>query len=78
MAIRRELIDELLKDYKKPEDILGEQGLLRELKKAILERALNAELADHLGYEKHDPQRDEREGTEGRGWGDPVGSASRP
>jgi putative transposase len=55
MAIRTDLIDELLKDYKKPEDILGEQGLLRQLKKAILERALNAELGDHLGYEKHDP-----------------------
>lgn len=49
------LLDKLLKDYKKPEDILGEQGLLKRLSKAILERALGAELTDHLGYEKHDP-----------------------
>jgi putative transposase len=53
--IEKELLDKLLKDYKKPEDILGEQGLLKRLSKAILERALGAELTDHLGYEKHDP-----------------------
>src|SRR6516164_2859612 len=49
------LLDQLLKNYKKPEDILGEQGLLKRLSKAVLERALGAELTDHLGYEKHDP-----------------------
>jgi putative transposase len=55
MAIDKELIDQLLADYKKPEDIIGENGLLKELTKAILERALAAEMTDHLGYEKHDP-----------------------
>src|SRR6266403_6233910 len=55
MAIDKGLIDQLLTDYKKPEDIIGENGLLKELTKAILERALEAELTDHLGYEKHDP-----------------------
>ena len=35
---RDELIDELLKDYKKPEDIIGENGLLKELTKASLEQ----------------------------------------
>ena len=49
------LLDQLLKNYKKPEDILGEQGLLKRLSKAVLERALGAELTEHLGYEKHDP-----------------------
>src|SRR6516165_12798724 len=49
------LLDQLLKNYKKPEDILGEQGLLKRFSKAVLERALDAELTDHLGYEKHDP-----------------------
>src|SRR5436189_2952422 len=49
------LLDELLKDYKKPEDILGEQGLLKQFSKRVLERALGAELTEHLGYEKHDP-----------------------
>src|SRR6202522_1622768 len=55
MAIDKKLIDQLLTNYKKPEDIIGENGLLKELTKAILERALGAEMTDHLGYEKHDP-----------------------
>ena len=55
MAIDKALIDQLLADYKKPEDIIGENGLLKQLTKAILERALQAELTDHLGFEKHDP-----------------------
>ena len=55
MAIDKKLIDQLLTDYKKPEDIIGENGLLKQLTKAILERALAAEMTDHLGYEKHDP-----------------------
>lgn len=49
------LIDQLLKDYKSPEDVLGENGILKQLTKAILERAMGAELTTHLGYEKHDP-----------------------
>src|SRR6202045_3073931 len=55
MAIDKALIDQLLADYKKPEDIIGENGLLKQLTKAIRERALQAELTDHLGFEKHDP-----------------------
>ncbi len=54
MAIKQEIIDELLKDYKNPEDLLGEEGLFKALKKALVERALSAELTDHLGYEAHD------------------------
>ena len=53
MPIRTELIDELLKDYKKPEDLVGENGLLKHLTRALVERALGAELTHHLGYEKH-------------------------
>ena len=53
--IKASLVDELLKGYEKPEDIIGENGLLKRLTKALLERALNAELTNHLGYEKHDP-----------------------
>jgi putative transposase len=53
--IKPELIDELLKGYQKPEDLIGENGLLKQLTKAVLERALSAELTHHLGYEKHDP-----------------------
>ena len=53
--IRPELIDELLKGYKKPEEITGEGGLLKQLTKAILERALESEMTHELGYEKHSP-----------------------
>jgi putative transposase len=53
--INVDLIDQLLKDYKSPEDVLGENGLLKQLTKAVLERAMAAELTHHLGYEKHDP-----------------------
>jgi Transposase, Mutator family len=53
MTIRRELIDELLKDYETPQDILGERGLLKELTKAVIERCLETELDTHLGYPRH-------------------------
>ncbi|MCP4295609.1 MAG: transposase [Proteobacteria bacterium] len=56
MAIKQDIIDELLSEYKNPEDLLGEGGIFKELKKALLERALGAELSDHLGYEKGDPK----------------------
>lgn len=55
MAINTDLIDQLLKDYTQPDDVLGENGLLKQLTKAVLERALQAELTHHLGYEKHSP-----------------------
>jgi putative transposase len=54
MPIDNKLIDNLLKDYKTPEEILGDNGLLKQLTKAVLERAMQAELTDHLGYEPHD------------------------
>jgi len=53
MAIEKDLLDRLLADYKKPEDLIGESGLLKQLTKALLERALEAELTDHLGHERH-------------------------
>lgn len=50
------LLDQLLAAYgHRPEDIAGDTGLLKQLTKALLERAMQAELTDHLGYEKHDP-----------------------
>ena len=53
MEMDKELIDRLLGDYQKPEDLIGENGLLKQLTKALVERALQAELSTHLGYEKH-------------------------
>ena len=55
MAIDPKLVDQLLADYKKPEQIIGENGLLKQLTKALLERAMHAELDEHLGYVKHEP-----------------------
>lgn len=56
--IRPELLDELLKDYQQPDDLLGQDGLLQQLTKALVERALNGELTHHLGYDKHDASGD--------------------
>jgi putative transposase len=55
MPITKQLLDELMKEYTNPEDLLGETGLLNQLKKALIERALEGELTHHLGYEKHSP-----------------------
>ncbi|MCM3903731.1 MAG: IS256 family transposase [Pyrinomonadaceae bacterium] len=49
-----ELIASLLKNYNNPEDLIGEHGLLKQLTKQLLERAMAAELTDHVGYEKHE------------------------
>src|SRR6201986_3669702 len=51
--IRPELLDELLKDYRKPDDLLGQDGLIQQLTKSLVERALQGELTHHLGDEKH-------------------------
>ena len=52
--IRNELLDELLKDYQNPEDLIGKDGLLKQLTKRLLERAMKAELDHHLGYTKNE------------------------
>ena len=46
-----ELIDEWLKQGRKPEDV---KGLLQQITKAVLERAMQGEMTHHLGYEKHE------------------------
>ena len=51
--IKDELLDELLKSYSSPEDLIGPEGLLTELKQRLIRRALDAELTAHLGYDKH-------------------------
>jgi transposase-like protein len=53
---QEQLIDELLKDYKGPESFWGELGIFAQLKKKIIERTLDAEMDNHLGYTKHDPR----------------------
>ena len=51
--VPEELLAKLLADYKKPEDLIGENGLLKQLTKLLVEKALDAELTEHLGHEKH-------------------------
>ncbi|MCA1605838.1 MAG: IS256 family transposase [Acidobacteria bacterium] len=65
-----DLVDQLLKDYRQPEDILGENGILKQFTKALLERAMQVEMSEHLGYEKHDAAGDNsgnsRNGSSGK------------
>lgn len=53
MVIKEEVLEELLKDYKNPQDLLGKEGLLKGLTKRLLEKAMDSELTHHLGYEKY-------------------------
>ncbi len=46
------LADSLLANYKKNEDLIGENGLLKQLTKMLVERALEVEMSDHLGHDK--------------------------
>lgn len=52
LTISKDLLDELLKDCARPEDLLGDAGLMKELKIKLMERMLGAELTAHLGYEE--------------------------
>ena len=54
-AVPKELIASLLADYRKPEDLIGEHGLLKQLTKILVEAALETEMADHLGHGKNEP-----------------------
>ena len=67
-AIPESVLDQLLANYTNPLDLTGEDGLFKQLKKALIERALGAELTEHLGYEKGDPA--------GRGSGNSRNGAS--
>ena len=51
--VPQELLAQLLADYKKPEDLIGENGLLKQLTKLLVEKALDAELTEHLGHERN-------------------------
>ena len=53
--IRQELLDELLSDYRSPEDLTGPDGLIKTLIGRLVETAAGAELTEHLGYEEGDP-----------------------
>ncbi|MFN8187206.1 MAG: transposase [Gaiellales bacterium] len=50
MEFPDELIDQLLGDYRGPEDLTGPDGLINGLRERLIERAAGAELQAHLGY----------------------------
>lgn len=62
-AVPEELLSGLLADYKKPEDLIGENGLLKQLTKLLVEKALDAELSEHLGHGKNEPVANEAGNT---------------
>ena len=69
--IDEELADQLLgKAAAEGAELLGPEGLLSQVTKAVLERALAEEMTAHLGYEKHDPagrgSGNSRNGTTGK------------
>ena len=49
-----DLIDELSEECESAEDILGNDGIIKALTSRLLNRMLEGELTDHLGYDKHD------------------------
>ena len=53
-SIPADLIESLMSGYKKPEDLIGESGLLKQITKVLVERALQAEMEIHLGHARHD------------------------
>ena len=55
MTIKEEVIDELLgsREIKTQDDLFGKDGILKQLSKQLMERLLEAEMTNHLGYNKH-------------------------
>jgi len=68
-TIKPEVLDELLAGVSSPDDLTGDTGLFKDLKKALMERVLGAELTHHLGYEKGD--------VAGRGTGNSRNGSSK-
>ena len=48
-----ELITKVLADYERPEDLIGNTGLLAKLTQRVIEKAMDAEMTTHLGHERH-------------------------
>jgi transposase-like protein len=53
MAFTKEVLDEILKDCHGPDDFYGPEGIMKQLAQALVERTMEAEMTEHLGYEKH-------------------------
>jgi putative transposase len=56
VTLKPELVEELMKAVRNPDDLFGPEGLFHRLKAALMERMLEAELTEHLGFEKNAAQ----------------------
>ena len=56
MTFQPELLDQLLQGYEKPEDLLGDGGILKQLTQALVERCLEAEMKTHLDEQRTQPE----------------------
>jgi putative transposase len=68
MAIETNIIDKLYETIEDPKELLGESGLIKELSKRLLEKALQAEMKDHLGYEKYKHAEEKSDKNSRNGW----------
>jgi transposase-like protein len=55
--IGESVLDELLKGCERPEDLLGDGGLMKHLNKALMPRMLGAELTEDFGYDRRSRSR---------------------
>ena len=55
-TLKAELVEELRKLVKKPEDLFGPNGVFHQIKGALMERLLEEEMSAHLGFDKNDPE----------------------
>jgi putative transposase len=55
-TLKPELVEELMKCIQSPEDMFGPEGLFQRLKGALMERLLETEMSEHLGFEKNAPE----------------------
>lgn len=69
MAMSDELVDQLLGTAKTQEDLFGQDGLIKQISKRFMERLLEMEMTNHLGYAKH--------AAEGRGSGNSRNGKSK-
>lgn len=53
MAMTNEMLDELLGSVKTQDDLFGKDGLMKQISKRFMERLLEMEMTNHLGYMKH-------------------------
>ena len=54
-AFPQALLDHVIAHYKQPSDLIGENGMLKQLTKAVFEAALKAEMAQHLSHAQPTP-----------------------